>query len=91
MLEIDIGVTVIMLIRQLQQMIRSVVVFQKVDTAYRLKMLIVGIFTNFMNIPIMLSWIYFSPKAVNYLNIYLPVVLGLMFLALTYQSSMVIH
>ncbi len=80
----------ILLIRQLQTMLEQVIVFQKVDDKFKIKLAVVGVLTLVSNVPIIMSWFYHSTRSVKYLEIYLPCCFGLLVLGLTFYSGQVV-
>jgi len=88
--ELDIGVAMIMLIRQMQAMLQSVIVFQKPDPHYKRKIAIVALITTILEIPIVVSWFMYSEKAVLFVNDYLPCLFGLLVVGLSYFTLQVV-
>ena len=88
--ELDIGVAMIMLIRQMQAMLQSVIVFQKPDPHYKRKIAVVALITTVLEIPIVVSWFMYSEKAVLFVNDYLPCLFGLLVIGLSYFTLQVV-
>ncbi len=83
--EVDVGFAMILLMVQLQSMLKSVIVFQRPDHNYRLKIAIYCTAVLTLGLPIILSWIYYSDQAVEYIDYYyLPCLFGFLTLVLTY-------
>ena len=80
----------IMLIRQMQAMLQSVIVFQKPDPHYRRKIAVVALITTVLEVPIVVSWFMYSAKAVLFVNYYLPCLFGLLVVGLSYFTLQVV-
>ena len=90
MFEFDVGVTMIVLIRQLQVMLKSIVSFQKPEERFRLKLLLIALTVLALESPIIVSWFFYSRKVVEDINIYLPCLFGLLVVGITYWSVQVV-
>ena len=67
-------------------MLKSVVVFQKPEEKFRLKLLFVALTVLALETPIIVSWFFYSKEVVEDINIYLPCMFGLLVVGLTYWS-----
>lgn len=72
-------------------MLRAVVVFEKPDENFRLKLLLVGLTVLVLEVPIIVSWFFYSIKVVEGINTYLPCLFGVLVLILTFCSVQVIN
>ncbi len=70
---------------------RSVVVFQRPDPNFKLKLAFFSLAVLVLELPIILSWIFYSKKAVEYNDAYyLPILFGILCVGLTYFSISVV-
>ena len=67
-------------------MLKSVVVFQRPDKKFQLKLLFVALTVLALETPIIVSWFFYSKEVVENINIYLPCLFGLLVVGLTYSS-----
>ena len=81
----------ILLMVQMQTMLSSVIVFQRPDPNFKLKAAIYCLLVLLSGIPIILSWIFYSDKAVELLYYYyLTFLFGFLTLLLTYFTISVV-
>ena len=89
--EENVGYAMILLMDQMQTMLKSVIVFQRPDPNFKLKTAIYCLAGLLSSVPIILSWIFYSDRAVELLDYYyLPCLFGFLTLLLTYFSIIVV-